>query len=772
MRDMLPELRALRSPDPAQREHAALELNAQLTRIGGYRRGPDGDAHRRRDRRIVAALVGALTDDSASVRAAAGWALTTGKTGYHRGSPRAAQARALRALLRDGRADTRVWAARVLGRWRDPSSLPALRRLAAGERRPSVRAAAQAAVASVRQAWVSRKATASDQSGHGAVIIDMAISPDGQTIFTAGRDGTVRAWDVRRRRVTWIFAREDHGTEWASIEGIALAHDGNTLAIATTRGGVVLFDVRRARLRGRVGMGNVRGRLLENITAGGDSVIFCGKSAKTALGGGGRVRFLDEKGRTTRRLRSPTDVYDLAASPDGKLVAIRMSGWRVLDVAKGETILELPSGTEHVTFSGDGSRLAVVYHGEGALWDLRSRQLSRTFRHPTDPYGVPIQRCAPAFSPGGDLIAFGQCVFEVSTGAFKWRSPDQAWTRAAACSPAGGPLAFAGDRHATILRHPETGQPMGVLGRLRNEVVDLAVAPDGGIVAAVYEDGGVRVWDVRRRRARAKLRAEGFSPTGLLFTIDGRLVVTGMEGVAIADDELRTLGPLARLFGDTPTGAISNLPDGRILIGGESGPYAARVSRVGAWDPRTGGVTEIASPGGGGAVASPDGRWIATWSWQRCRIHDATQPTTQPRELAMPLDDGRSDETRLVRFSPRGDVIATGTDGFHLTLWDAATCELRRIVHLGGDDVCAMEFSPDGRTLAVATCYAREVELRDVATGAKVGVLDAHTDNARAVAFSPDGGTVITGAADGTIRLWDPRTSRLRATISAPPLKP
>jgi WD40 repeat protein len=196
------------------------------------------------------------------------------------------------------------------------------------------------------------------------------------------------------------------------------------------------------------------------------------------------------------------------------------------------------------------------------------------------------------------------------------------------------------------------------------------------------------------------------------------------------------------------------------------GPYASRVSLVAAWDARTGITTEIASPGGGDAVAARDGRWIATWSWRHARIHDTAEPDAPPRELALPDRDGGVEEIHHVELSPGGELVAMGTAGFHLALWDTTTWEVRRVINLNGDSVCAMAFSPDGRTLAAATSYASEVELRDVATGARVGVLDAHTDDARAVAFSPDGATVVTGAADGTLRLWDPHTARLRATLS------
>jgi WD40 repeat protein len=256
-------------------------------------------------------------------------------------------------------------------------------------------------------------------------------------------------------------------------------------------------------------------------------------------------------------------------------------------------------------------------------------------------------------------------------------------------------------------------------------------------------------------------------PSCVLFTADGRLVVGGEGGVAIAGAKLTALGPAVRPI-DAPVSALAELPDGRILVGGERGPHADRVALVAAWDPRTGTSSDISSPGGGGATCSRDGRWIATWSWRLTRIHDAADSAAPPRELTLPNDNGGVDEIYQVEFSPSGDLVATGTAGFHLALWDTATWEVRRIINLNGDSVCAMAFSPDGRTLAVATSYASEVELRDVATGARVGVLDAHTDNAHAVAFSPDGATVVTGAADGTIRLWNPRTAHLRTTLPPP----
>ena len=58
------------------------------------------------------------------------------------------------------------------------------------------------------------------------------------------------------------------------------------------------------------------------------------------------------------------------------------------------------------------------------------------------------------------------------------------------------------------------------------------------------------------------------------------------------------------------------------------------------------------------------------------------------------------------------------------------------------------------------------VEIRSLATGAKLAELGGHEASVLTAAFSPDGNSVVTGAQDGTARLWDARTGRQRALLS------
>jgi len=73
--------------------------------------------------------------------------------------------------------------------------------------------------------------------------------------------------------------------------------------------------------------------------------------------------------------------------------------------------------------------------------------------------------------------------------------------------------------------------------------------------------------------------------------------------------------------------------------------------------------------------------------------------------------------------------------------------------------VVAVAFSPDGGTVLTGSSD-NTARLWDARTGKPLTAPLQHQSAVNAVAFSPDGGTVLTGTSDNTARLWDARTGK------------
>ncbi len=80
-----------------------------------------------------------------------------------------------------------------------------------------------------------------------------------------------------------------------------------------------------------------------------------------------------------------------------------------------------------------------------------------------------------------------------------------------------------------------------------------------------------------------------------------------------------------------------------------------------------------------------------------------------------------------------------------------------------------MAFSPDGRTLASASADGT-IRRWTVPEGAPLGaVISAHDGGVNGVAFSPDGSAIASGGADAKVRLWDAVTGQpIGATLEGP----
>jgi WD40 repeat protein len=154
---------------------------------------------------------------------------------------------------------------------------------------------------------------------------------------------------------------------------------------------------------------------------------------------------------------------------------------------------------------------------------------------------------------------------------------------------------------------------------------------------------------------------------------------------------------------------------------------------------------------------SPDGRTLAIFGRDNLvRLWDIVKGK-QLRTL-----NGHTKEVCAVEFSPDGKSIGSAA-GDDLRLWDvAAGREIRRFdadggPHAGG--LASFAFAPDGRTLATGS--GNSIRLWDVATGKQIRQLTGHGSwYIPGLAFSADGRQLVSGSRDHTILIWDVATGK------------
>jgi WD40 repeat protein len=98
-----------------------------------------------------------------------------------------------------------------------------------------------------------------------------------------------------------------------------------------------------------------------------------------------------------------------------------------------------------------------------------------------------------------------------------------------------------------------------------------------------------------------------------------------------------------------------------------------------------------------------------------------------------------------------------GTD---VRVWEAETGALRYPPLRHRDTCHDVQFSPDGRSMALAS-YDGSVRVRDLATGTVLAELPAHPDQVYSASFSPDGRLLATACRDRAVRVWDWQAGRL-----------
>ncbi|NJN14970.1 MAG: WD40 repeat domain-containing protein [Oscillochloris sp.] len=409
-------------------------------------------------------------------------------------------------------------------------------------------------------------------AAHNDAITSLALHPDGSLIATGSADRSVRIWRSLDRSL--VRTLSNHG---GSVESLAFSPDGTLLATGARDRSARLFDTRHWVLR----------HTLDRHNGAVERVAFSPDGASLASGATDQMIFLwrAADGAMLQSLSGHSGpITGLSFSPDSAQIASvaedeRLIVWNCADGARISMLRPFSGRVTAMALSDDGGKLAIgAADGATAVYGPESEAPPQTRYE--DHRGA-VQTLA--FATGNRLISTAA---DRTVRACKMDQDESAILlqvhgafQASALSPDGQLLANSdGEQTVQLWRLSQEHEAPGgtflrVLRGLNSRPQLLLFAPKAAALAVACENQRIAVWRFTARSSRdtpdlelssdiGRIRALTFSPDGMLVAAGG--VQGGAQIWRLTDGApIRLPGAIGEIY------SLAFSPDGLSLAAGD-----------------------------------------------------------------------------------------------------------------------------------------------------------------------------------------------------------